>query len=509
MVSSGMGREYIEDVKKLLIKHGFSKEGKADIDNHEEAPTVFVDSAFPKPESRRHLVTESYQLNVEESYFWLYNFITEKGYADVIKVSDYFTSSESSAFFGINQQRLAAQQEKVAQYLGTIANMIKSLFQLVREMRILDERLDLYKQSFEKKDQTAEVSLKGYWIDLVEGGPKNPASVYGMARDLGFATLPDLFFSAPVMTSEGVDAHIKTLEFNRKVKEVLSRKLKVFLIWKEHTYKELADRRKFTLKYLHQHYNVINMYSQWIIPYLKNIKRMTHKDFTDHPELIAGFEGTIMEIELLAVKNMEAKTEYVSCVDIYFFYRTQPAMSFQTEGYNRGPLHVGKIEIDFRGYAWSKEQIKKYQEFRKAEKQDILMSLNQSVKDAYEALGTDLQNYLAEAKKYQEEGKLAGKKPEAVKPESTNPFTPFMQIGGGFLDLFGGFFQVRCPKCGRMSPFSASNCQGCGAPFAKKTKKDPTKYKLFTDYTDAKSTAVKDVWTTYNTYKKAHRMITW
>ena len=46
-----------------------------------------------------------------------------------------------------------------------------------------------------KSRESAEITLKGIWVDMVEQGAKNPASVYGMAREVQFTTLPDLFFS--------------------------------------------------------------------------------------------------------------------------------------------------------------------------------------------------------------------------------------------------------------------------------------------------------------------------
>ena len=83
--------------------------------------------------------------------------------------------------------------------------LTKELFQIVREVRILDERLDLYNSSskaiknkgnvFDRRmSQSAEIVLRGYWVDLKDGGVKSPGSVYGLATTLGYASLPDLFF---------------------------------------------------------------------------------------------------------------------------------------------------------------------------------------------------------------------------------------------------------------------------------------------------------------------------
>src|SRR3989344_1543656 len=233
---------------------GFPEEVAEEVIGHK------IPTGWPKPNERVRLVYEVYNQSIEEFYFWaMDNLHEEEEFTEFLKIQDVFAASEHSAFSGVAMQRLGLYQDKVSQFLATIGKMIKELFQLVREIRIIDERLELYLKS-NQGDEAAEISLKGYWIDLVEGGAKNPASVYGMSRELGFVTLPDLFFAAPPMGSTRVDEHINSLDFNRKVLEVLMRKLKSYLIWKEQTYRELKARRNFTLKYLRQHYDVVKMY---------------------------------------------------------------------------------------------------------------------------------------------------------------------------------------------------------------------------------------------------------
>ncbi|MCX8147434.1 MAG: hypothetical protein N3D84_03130, partial [Candidatus Woesearchaeota archaeon] len=184
-----------------LEEFGFEEEIAEEVLHHK------MKTGWPKPIHRYRLVYEVYNQSVEELYFWtIDNLKEEHGFTHFEKITDVFAASEHSAFSGVAMQRLGLYQDKVSQFLATIGKMIKDLFQLVRELRIIDERLELYNKSYEG-DEAAEISLKGYWIDLVEGGAKNPASVYGMARELGFVTLPDLFFAAPPMPSENVDSY--------------------------------------------------------------------------------------------------------------------------------------------------------------------------------------------------------------------------------------------------------------------------------------------------------------
>ena len=268
----------------LLKKFGFNEQ------EVEEIPFVadpgkgsyYRLTAFPKPFKRFKILWEGHELTVEEPYYWVWNYFDEDlGFPKIIKTEDIFAAAENSAFFGVSQQRLGAQQDRVSQYLATIGKMIKELFQLVRELRILDERLIYYRdaeaqmaKNVDKRDKSAEITLKGIFIDLVQGGAKNAASVYGMSRELEFTTLPDLFFDAPPMRHQDVDAHIRKLEFNRKVLEVLTRHLKQFTIWKERTFSEVNTRKRFTLQYLRQHYEIIKMYMTWVKPYLRYVQRL-------------------------------------------------------------------------------------------------------------------------------------------------------------------------------------------------------------------------------------------
>ena len=151
--------------------------------------------------------------------------------------------------------------------MANVGNMVKTLFQLIREMRIMEERLEYYGRS-EKGEEAAEVALKSVWVDMVEGGGKNPGSVIGLAMNVGFVTLPDLFYSIHPKKIEDVEKEVQKLSesFNRKVREVLARKLKQYLIWKQKTYQELLVGKKFKLKYLRQHYHVIKIYLNWLRP---------------------------------------------------------------------------------------------------------------------------------------------------------------------------------------------------------------------------------------------------
>ncbi|MBU0459401.1 MAG: hypothetical protein KJ771_01190 [Nanoarchaeota archaeon] len=401
----------------VKLKEGVDKK-KLKIDNEEceiyPYRNQFGTTGFPDPLNKFHLMWEVYDLSLEEPYFWVLNEL-DHAFAITEKLEDSFAAAEHSAFFGISQQRLGAQQDKVSQFLATTGKMIKELFQMVRELRIIDERMTYYEEAAQQlpkemrqRGKSAEITLKGIFIDLVQGGGKSAASVYGMARELEFITLPDLFFDAPPFKNTGeLERYMKGLEenFNLNVIRVLQRHLRQFMEWKKRTHKEHENRRKFMVQYLYQHFEIIKMYINWVKPYLRHVARMTLKERNmATPDIISAFEGAVMDIELLSRATKDGMN---GCLLTTFRYRTRPEMKVVQEGYQRGPVHIGRVEIQFRSYLWTDEQVESYKKLKEDETLMLMGNVSSAVQEAMESLGKELDNYLAEArgKKEQEEVK--------------------------------------------------------------------------------------------------------
>jgi hypothetical protein len=495
-----------DEYAQRLIEAGFytvdKRTGKkiADQEFHESSHHQVIPSPYPKSIKRHRLVWERANLSVEEAYYFILKQVrNDWGFPPefIEKTEDLFSAAENSAFFGVSQQRLGLQQDRVTQYLATIGKMTKELFQLVREIRIIKERLTYYEDSYSsdrKKAAPAEITLKGVFIDMVEGGAKNPSSVYGMARELQFTTLPDLFFSTHPRTKDEVESVIERERggFNRKVREVLQRKLYSYLVWKEKTHNELKDRHKFTLKYLRQHYDIIKLYIGWVKPYLRHIKRL-HMDESrlNSPDLISAFEGSMVEIEFLAkkftidsTKPNEQNKKWYAIVIAHFLFRTRPQLSFQQEGYQRGPIHMGKMEMNLRAYAWTQKEVDQYKKLKMKEDHDLIATLSNSLKDAMDALGGDLEKYLEEA------GEAVKKEKEGIK-EETKIKRP------GILDPFLAAFTTGIPK--QQKPKTEKK----PAPSAADKMRDRK------EQSAAKDNAIRVLWECYKNFKKAHGLIAW
>ncbi len=489
-----------EEMEAILKKKSSSDIIKmADMEYAEIAKGEKIPTNFPKPLGRHRIVFESVKDNIEESYYWqLYSLRTDLSFTDFYKIIDVFSASPNSSFWGNVEQRIGLQQDKAAQFLRGVSEMTKALFQIVRELRIIDERLSYYKDIYEgnKNALSSEITLKGIYVDQVEGGSKNPASVYGLANSVGFTLLPDLFFRTSVKNKEDIDETVDKQPFNEKLKEVLKRKLRQYYEWQEKTYKELKQRRKFTLAYLRQHFDTINLYISWIVPYLRNIERLRqdHSRY-DSVDLVSAFESSLIEIEFLAAKPSGS---IKPCIDVHFLFRSKPQMSFMDQhSYQRGPLHVGKLEMNIRAYAWTDQQIENYRKMREEENMLMLQTIDKSLREAMHALGDELFKYLREAEEEDlipKEEKKEEKKKEKVSRKISEAMSPFTSIFGGFKELF-------------LEPFGLGNLFNMKFSDLFKSNKDIIK--TIKDYDKAVGAAHGALWLTFKNYKKAHKMITW
>ncbi len=499
----------------LLKRYKFGEEEEAEL-----VSEVIEKTGYPAPDYRYRIVVEAVHAYLEEAYFWTLDEL-QLGWSfnKFIKITDIHAASEQSAFFGVSEQRLGLQQDKASQYLRGISDMLKALFQIVRELRVIDERMGYYKHTFVRKSEEesvgSDITLKGVWVDQVEGGTKNAASVYGLAQTVGFSVLPDLFFrlrandvGGDKVKAEEYDSFVKRViedanqrvdkleGFNEKVKEVVKRKLTQYYMWKLRTYKELEARRKFTIKYLRQHYDTIKLYMGWIKPYLRNIMKlqMAEKLMSGEKskELITAFEGSLIEVEVLSYKQLEGNKVFFPCILLNIFYRSAPSMLYVQEGYQRGPAHTGKFDLTLRGYVWSDEQIKNYQRMREEEDLHMLSVVDESIRASMEALGDELKQYLKEAG----ESFPEDQKTEEKKLPSNSPLEPFIGIFGGLKDIVSSF--------GGVKP------AGAGKPNIKrKLTGGKSDVDLDLEMRKAKDDLRRAIYQTYKNYKKLHGMLTW
>ncbi len=449
---------------------------------------------YPKPVVKHRFVYQDKNFSLEQIYYWILSYLFhENDYSHVEKIIDTYAAAQASSHFGMMQSRLSAQQNQVSQYLKGISDMVKGLFQIVRELRILDERLQYYKDTYEENENkvSSEIVLKGLWVDLVEGGAKNPGSVYGLAKEVGFVILPDIFFRVQVKNPKEIDDVVAKLKFNEKVKEVLIRKLRQYYEWKTRTYRELETRRNFEIKYLRQHYDTIMLYIDWIRPYLRNISMLQpNEKLYDVPQLISSFEGAVSEIEVV-VKKKKGNSKYWSVVLANFFYTVEPKLDYHMQEYQyKGPVHVGKVDLNLRAYSWTDEDIKNYKQYRQDQNLQILSSIDESIKAALDSLGEELKRYLIEGGElFEEKKKKKESKIDKNKQMLATSLDPFISIFKGFGEIFSAF--------------------GFNRMFSLNLKKKQDPYLDQKSKKAAEKMAKSSAFDCYHYYKKAHGLTAW
>ncbi len=473
--------------KKVNAMSDSEAEKFADEHEVEVASRQMMKTPYPAPILHYHLIWETFQRPVEGFYFWFLEQFHDLGFPIIEKITDLFTASEQSSFYGVAQQRMGFHQDKVAQFLKGISDLVKGLFQITRELRVIEERMGYYRDCESDNPRVrhpAEIALKGLFVDFAEGGAKNPSSVYGLARELQFTTLPDLFFSVHPRTEEEVGKLVDDLKdsFNRKVLEVLVRKLYQYLKWRKATHKEIQNRWNHTIKYLRQHYDVIQLYMNWIKPYLKQIKRLTmDQRKLETPELIAAFEGSVVEIELVARTLPEGNKDYYTVIIFHMLYRTSPTMPF-SQDYQRGPLHMGKVDMFWRCYVWDEKSIERFKKLKNLEDLDLLSTVDVSIAESMETLGDDLKRYLTEAGETfpGDEVEEKPKKPSMLK----GIIEPFASVANGVKDIRESVGNL----------FKTSRKEDIAAKTEKARALGATKALC---------------WLHYRNFKKAHGLVTW
>ena len=187
----------------------------------------------------------------------------------------------------------------------------------------------------------------------------------------------------------------------------------------------------------------------------------------------------MIEVELLARKPGKVN----ECLLISYLFRTRPEMNYSQE-YQRGPIHLGRVEMDIRVYGWTDKEIDDYKKMREQEDFQLLGIIDASVKAAMEALGDELMRYLKEAG--EDMGEKTVDKKSVVKSSKLSPYTSIFK---GFSDMFGS---SKKPKQAKPKKPSKTDLM-----------------KLSMARSDAEEHAKRTAWVIYHHFKKHHGMLNW
>ncbi|MCX6775009.1 MAG: hypothetical protein NTY99_02870, partial [DPANN group archaeon] len=241
--------------------------------------------------------------SMEPDYYWTLDFMREQLGFEVEKSADFFASSESSGYFGEMGGRRTAMESRIAGgggaqgLFGTINMVIKSMINLLYDLKTFDVRLSHYKdlksQSPGQK-QTAMDALKGIWLNEVDK-TKGNAAIDVLAAQLNFITLRDSFMVVPVHEWYKPDAdskklseikdkaieNVKKMDLTDVVKRILGPRVKEFIDWLYLSEKELNMRYRVERTYLKAQNDALKVYTKWARPYLISANKLMPAEYGD------------------------------------------------------------------------------------------------------------------------------------------------------------------------------------------------------------------------------------
>lgn len=386
------------------------------------------------PAEEHKLVYDSTSETLEPVYFWILDFINEM-FLKVEKIVDNFTASPGSGHFAELGARATRMQEEGMKILGAVNTVLKSVINLIYDLKEFEIRLSHYKASHSPKKEEADaglLALKQIWMDNVDV-KRGRGSINMMAQDLNFVTLRDAF-----MIAKSVE-EVDKMDLNDRVKRILKPRLKEFFEWLKRSEAELKKRFEIEKTYLKSQVNSLQLYTRWVKPYLIAVEKLRMQEKGREPSLVNVFNTVLLELTLLGkneidvaqeavnknlpeqFRKLKSKRKYYSCVLIDLVFRGIPQrISAQQAHYVFG----GRAEVIFRGYCLNEDELALLNEkLNETDIEDALKLIEGATSESLEQLREDIDYFL---KSEEEREKLEQKKKEA---EDVNPFLALFGFG--------------------------------------------------------------------------------
>ncbi len=460
---------------------------------------MWEDEKF-KPVSSHKLSFDSQQNQLEPIYYWVLDFMAQVGRGKGVKKTiDNFMASPGSGQFSEMSQKATRMQEEGMKILGGMNQIIKSVLNLIYDLKEFELRLASYDDyNSDDKKEEGTLSLKQIWLDNVDM-KKGRGAIHQMASaEMGFSTLREAFMmadgveGAKKMNSDDVAAGGGGL-INDSVMRILIPRLLEFEKWADYSEKELRKRFDIEKSYLKSQVETVKLYSQWMKPYLENAEKLRQQGFDKDAALVNSFSTTMYELQLFHKKGVGAsgkfkgynsRRDYFEVIIITLRYRGHVSQRVTQKG-DYGFGQGGVVDIDFDSYAMNEEELAAAEKL--ADRTELEKSMEFSMDVAGDALVTmkeDLDYFLKSAE--EKEADDVAKKKKEGKGSASLDINPFSA-------LFGGFFNKKEKVEVEKAFVEVANIKGDN--FVEKTMRG-----------SAVSGAASILYTIYDVYKKAHRM---
>lgn len=454
-----------------------------------------------KPEAEHVIGYDSAAEGLEPIYFFITDLMNDFG-LKTEKFIDNFTSSPGSGHFGELGQRATIMQQQGTKILADINAVLRSVLNLIYDLKDFKTRLQTYgglKSNDRLIRDAAALSLKQIWMDKVDI-QKGNSSIKSMALgQAGFITLIDAFLS--VADEKEVDK----IELNDRVKRILKPRIQEFNIWLSQSENELKKRYELEKNYLRSQVNSLKLYSRWAKPYLKSAQQLEQKEAGKNVDLVKTFNTILLELTLFGKSKLNIKSSalagdlplkfskdnflkkqkrnYNVCILVDFYFRGIPQrVSQQQAHYSFG----GKTTVTFRAYVLNDDEIEKLnQEISKSDLGDVFGLIEGATTDSLGRLQEEIDSFLNE-------------KDEIEKEKKSSEINPFLALIG---------------KYEKGSEKKSEKSEGKRESEKKTEKEKPIKKESWIEAELIRPLAAKKasemVFNLFNTYKKAHGMVSY
>ena len=377
------------------------------------------------------LIYDSSSETLEPVYFWILDMMKDLFKGKVDKLADNFVSSAGSGHFSELMGKASRMQEEAMKMMQTIGVLVKSLVNLIYDLKEFEIRLSHYKAASSSNKEEAEagmLALKQIWMDNVDM-KRGRGSINMLAQDLQFVTLRDAF-----MIAKSVE-EVDKLDLNDRVQRILKPRVQEFLQWVKLSEKELKKRYEIEKTYLKNQLASLKMYTRWAKPYLKAAAQLEQKDVGRAPDIVTAFNTIRLELTLLgknkfnfeqaiidkklpeSFKRIKLKRNYYSCVLVDFYFRGIPQKAGQHYVFG------GRTEVKFRAYCLNDEELKLLdKKLDDSDLNDALRLAEGMTEESMKQLREDVEYFLKSEEERQKE------ESEEKKSEDVNPFAALIGL---------------------------------------------------------------------------------
>jgi len=386
----------------------------------------------PKRQEPLWKCTLSYDSTAEQLepiYFWILDFMKDS--MEVEKLVDNFSASVGGGYFSELGQKTTKMQEEAMKILGYVNQILKSIINLLYDLKDFEMRLKMYEDvKNEGKKEAALLALKQVWMDKVDI-QRGRGSINALSYELNFATIRDAFMAVRNVEQRGIE-EVGNMDLNDTVKRILKPRIAEFSDWIKRSEKELRTRYELEKNYLKSQVNSLKLYTSWVKPYLISAEqlRMKEADLKD-PTLVNAFNTIVLELKLFgkskidvkkaadveqalpkSMRDYKPKRDYYSCVVVELSFRGLPSRTPQGH-FTFG----GKTDVEFKAFTLNSEELEIFnKKVNEAEWAETLKLIQGTTDDSMKQIQEDIDHFIQEDKEEKKvEMTLLG--PKEIKPK--------------------------------------------------------------------------------------------